>query len=159
MRTILTIAFCSVLFAACNNEPANQTPTTGDTIVAESPAATTDTSLVGCYAYITQRDTITMQLNMKGGSLSGPLTYKISEKDRNDGTFTGDVNRDLISGWYLFRSEGVMSVREVIWKKNNNRLMPAIGDMISRGDTMRFRDPANLTYDSTTALTRIQCII
>ena len=132
-----------LLAVACTNAPVKETAVSGsdstsvDSTTVKSPA---DSIMTGCYSWISNRDTATLQLIVKGANISGPLTYRIYEKDRNDGTFTGEVADGVLTGWYLFRSEGVMSVRQAIWKiQPNGELWPAQGEMRQSNDSSYFR--------------------
>lgn len=62
----------------------------------------------GCYSQIAGRDTANLQIENKGGSVSGALSYNIFQKDRNDGTLQGEMSGDILMGWYLFKSEGII---------------------------------------------------
>lgn len=160
--TILKPLLAGILLiaTACNNSTEKTvTAGTGDTTVISVTSAAPDSSLSGCYSLIVKRDTATLQLQTKGINITGPLTYNFYEKDRNDGTFQGEVKDNVLTGWYIFRSEGVVSVRQVIWKINNDKLLPATGDMIQRGDTLLFSEPDKLKYDSTGAFMKVPCVI
>lgn len=158
--SLLFIATC--LFAGCNsgnqkgNEPFSPLP--------DSPGTKTVTSLPdsliqGCYSLIKDRDTASLQLDITNGNASGSISYNLFEKDRNDGTFSGEIEGDILTVWYLFRSEGRMSIRQESWKIRPGRLWPAVGEVMVRNDTTMYTDPARLSYDSTRAFVKVACII
>jgi hypothetical protein len=91
--------------------------------------------------------------------VNGSLSYNIYQKDRNDGTLQAELAGNIISGWYLFKSEGVISVRQVSWKINADDLWPAIGEMIQKNDTAMFVQPDKLQYDSSRPFKKVPCII
>jgi hypothetical protein len=144
---------------ACNNESTTGQETKQDSTVTANPVTVADTTLSGCYSLIANRDTASLQLQRKGTTLSGSLIYNLYEKDRNDGTFMGEVSNGILTGWYLFRSEGIMSVRQEIWKIGADRLWPAQGQVVVRNDTMMFTNPEKLSFDTTRAFVKVQCII
>ncbi len=113
----------------------------------------------GCYSQIAGRDTANLQIENKGGSVSGALSYNIFQKDRNDGTLQGEMSGDILMGWYLFKSEGIISVRQVAWKIVARELWPGTGEMIERNDTMFFSLPGKLQYDSTRPFKKVDCML
>jgi len=87
------------------------------------------------------------------------LSYNIYQKDRNDGTLQAEVTGDIIKGWYLFKSEGIISVREVAWKINADELWPATGEVIQRNDTTLFAQPDKLRFDNSRPFKKVACVI
>ncbi len=167
MKLIFVLSL--IFIAACNN-PGDKMSSVpgGDSSISSTNTDSTgytgkpagaDTSIAGCYSYAKNRDTISVELEMKGGNLAGPVVYNFYQKDRNDGTFQGEISGGTITGWYLFKSEGVMSVRQEIWKLAKGKLIPALGDRFERGDSSFFKDPSIVRFDSSMALTKIPCVI
>jgi len=158
----LCLACLIGLAAACNNpgEKISDTGRTPDSTTAStSSTAGLDTTLAGCYSSVYNRDTSAMQIETKGAVVGGPLSYSLFEKDRNDGSFQGEVNGNVLLGWYLFRSEGVMSVRQVAWKIKGSQLWPANGELQQRGDTMMFKNVEQLQYDSLHPFVKVACTL
>jgi len=147
------------LFAgACNNNGKSSAELSSDTIV-NSTSIAVDSLSSGCYSQIVQRDTAFLQLENKGSMVNGSLSYNIYQKDRNDGTLQAELAGDVIIGWYLFKSEGIISVRQVSWKINGDDLWPAIGKMIQKNDTAMFAQPDKLQYDSSRLFKKVPCVI
>ena len=142
---------------ACNNEGKKSAEITADTLV--NSTAAIDSGFSGCYSQIINRDTSLLQLEQKVNTVTGALSYNIFQKDRNDGTLQADVTGDIITGWYLFRSEGIVSVRQVSWKVNGDELWPGIGEVIQKNDTMLFDQPDKLQYDNTRPFKKVACVI
>lgn len=156
--TSLLVAFMG--FISCNNESQSnaQSSAAVDTVVpAAVKAPVADTAIIGCYNWILNKDTATLQLQVKGENITGTLVYDFFEKDRNDGTVQAELNNNILTGWYLFRSEGIMSVRQVAWKVSKNALLPGTGEMIQRNDTLLFKRIDNLEFDSIHAFVKIPC--
>jgi hypothetical protein len=163
LKTKLFIGGLLCILAACNN-PGDKIGDAGsnttDTLSNTSGSTSSyDTTLTGCYSSISKRDTAALQIETKGAVIAGPLTYSIFEKDRNVGEFQGEVRGNILTGWYLFKSEGMMSVRQVAWKISGTSLWPAIGDIVQRGDTALFKDESNLRFDSTNAFRKVPCTL
>jgi hypothetical protein len=155
---------CGILLAlttaACNSESTTgqETAVDSSTVKINTPTVV-DTTLSGCYSLIVNRDTASLQLQRKGNLFTGSLSYNLYEKDHNDGTFQGEVSNGILTGWYLFRSEGIMSVRQEVFKIGNNRLWPAQGQVVIRNDTAMYTNPEKLTFDTSRAFVKVQCVI
>ena len=136
-----------LLAGSCNNEGKTSTQVEKDSI---TPANTVvqDTISSGCYSQIIKRDTSSLQLQKKGSNLTWALSYSIYQKDRNDGTVMAEQSGDIIKGWYLFKSEGIISVRQVAWKISGEELWPATGEVTQKNDTTIFAKPDQLKFDS-----------
>lgn len=149
------------LFAgSCNNKGKSSAEINADTVVNKTTTTTvTDSLPSGCYSQIIQRDTSLLQLENKDSIINGSLSYNIYQKDRNDGTLQAGIDGNIINGWYIFKSEGIVSVRQVTWKINGDELWPAIGEVIQKNDTARFAQPDKLRYDSLRPFKKVPCII
>lgn len=149
------------LFAgSCNNKSKSSAEITADTIVNKTATTSiTDSLPSGCYSQIMKRDTSLLQLSNKDNSINGSLSYNIYEKDRNDGTLQADIDKNILSGWYIFKSEGIVSVRQVAWKINGDELWPAIGEVVQKNDTAMFAQPDKLRYDSLRPFKKVPCVI
>ena len=149
------------LFAgACNNNGKSSAEINSDTVVNNTAAtAIIDSLSSGCFSQVVDRDTALLQIQQKGNTVNGTLSYNIYQKDRNDGTLQAEVSGDIIKGWYLFKSEGIISVREVSWKINGEELWPAMGEMIPKNDTMMFAQPAKLRYENSRPFKKVPCVI
>lgn len=149
-----------LLAGSCNNKGKSSAEINSDTVVNKTATTTiTDSLPSGCYSQIVQRDTSLLQLVNRDSNINGSLSYKIYQKDRNDGTLQADIDGNVISGWYIFKSEGIVSVRQIAWKINRDELWPAIGEVIQRNDTARFAQPDKLRYDSLRPFKKVPCII
>jgi hypothetical protein len=149
-----------MLFGSCNNEGKTSSEIRSDSTGKEPVSKMiTDSIPSGCYAQIAGRDTANLQIENKGGSVTGTLSYAIFQKDRNDGTLQAEMSGDILSGWYLFKSEGIISVRQVYWKIKGTELWPGTGEMNEKNDTMFFSLPDRLQYDSTRSFKKVDCIL
>jgi len=155
-----TFVMLTLFAAACNNPaPTNAEVKTDTNTVTITNPPVVDSVISGCYSLIANRDTASLQLQVKGSEASGSLSYNLFEKDHNDGTFEGEIRNDIILGWYLFRSEGMMSVRQVAWKIGHGSLSPAIGEVTVTNDTARFVNTDKLSFDSSRVFVKVRCVI
>ena len=164
MKIIKKYVSCALLIAfACNSggEKINDQDSLAqtDTTIVSSPINKKDTTIGGCYSQIINRDTASLQIEINESNVTGPLTYKIYQKDRNDGSIKAEIADSLITGWYLFKSEGIISVREVIWRIRPGQLWPAIGKMIQRHDTTMFGNPDKLEFDNKRPFVKVKCVV
>lgn len=157
-RDIITLLVVVWLAVACNNEGKTSTQAENDTAIAAIVPAK-DTLASGCYSQIVKRDTSLLQLQAKDSSVTGSLSYAIYEKDRNDGSLQAEQSGDVIKGWYLFKSEGIISVRQVAWKIKGEELWPAMGEVMQKNDTTLFAQPDLLQFDSTRPFKKVPCVI
>jgi hypothetical protein len=166
MRKITIIFLAAMAAIACgNSNTTEQASDSRDTVIRDSNISNVsdsmvlDTAVSGCYSLITRRDTASLQLQRRGTTATGSLSYNIYQKDRNDGTFQGELNGDRLVVWYMFRSEGMMSVRQEIFQVQPGKLLPAIGEVKVVNDTARFANPDKLRFDSTRAFVKVKCEI
>ena len=153
-QIFLGAIFLSMLFLACQNQPA--TSNTKDTIITtidstQSPA----TSLSGCYEYNIGQDTIRLTLQANGNQVSGNLFYDMYEKDKTRGTLLGSIKDSLIETNYSFNSEGMDSEEEVILKFKNNSLYMGEGPQGVKDGKIVFLDKSKIQF--TAAFRKIPC--
>lgn len=126
---------------SCKNEEgktATQEKEANDTIV--FPSAIGEDPVHYCYQYLTNGDTVEMELVVGPGDVvSGELLYQIAEKDRNKGTFKGIIYMDTILADYTFMSEGKQSVREVTFLRKDSSLTEGYAAMEEADGKMQFR--------------------
>lgn len=160
MKNGMLLLVLITMIIACNNGSGSTATNDADTIKPnEGNFAQADTLAEGCYSWIQGKDTATLQIQARGSQVTGSLSYNIFEKDRNDGTVQADLTGDVIRGWYLFKSEGIVSVREVAWKIRGEELWPATGEIKEAGDTARFAQPDRLDFDRNRAFKKVPCVI
>src|SRR5688572_10000013 len=153
--TGVLLLFIAVIACNSNTRQTESTNVQSDSSRTDDMVNIPDTLLPGCYSLNANRDTASFQVQVKDSSASGSLSYNLFEKDRNDGTFEGELTGDLLLGWYLFRSEGIMSVRQVAWQVHTNSLWPATGEVMVRNDSTFFKDPTKLKFDSSRAFVKV----
>jgi len=110
-----------------------------------------------CYAYIKNKDTVSLSLTKAGNAVTGELNYNFYEKDKNSGTIAGVIKGDTIIADYTFNSEGVSSVREVIFIKKGDVLAEAYGPVVEKSGKTVFTDKTKLKFDDHVKLAPIPC--
>ncbi len=149
---------------ACNNNAVDQQEETKteetkkkDTLVTDAYTAT-PIPLDGCYKMILKYDTVTMRVNATDSFITGDLSYHLYAKDRNEGSIKGVIRDSLIVAYYTFRSEGMLSVRQVAFKLQGTALVEGYGDLNTNSDTVRFKDVHNLSFQYDRPFIKIPCI-
>jgi len=146
---------------SCNNENANNTRG-GHTNMVRTETAVAATKLVAktsdCYQYIKNRDTASLKLNIIGEELTGELNYTLFEKDRNTGKIAGELKGDTIIAEYTFDSEGLRSVREVVFvKKADGKLYEGTGDVVEKGGKTMFKNRSALKFGQSIVFSKADC--
>ena len=146
-------------FISCNNnntindQKGTNTSETGNTT--SNPEQNPAPVVGGCYMKIMGRDTAILMLEQKGNELSGKMLYDNYEKDGSRGMVKGKEEAEIIKLWYDFEAEGVRSVMEVYFKKDNERLLRGIGSMDVKTDTTYFISGIN--YSDKEAFNKVDC--
>lgn len=159
MKYILYIFLFSKLIACNDNSRANDKSTTvrpdSETAVSANTGDHPLNDITGCYMKIVGRDTAILMLEQKGDMFTGKILYDNYEKDGSRGTVKGKEDKEIIKLWYDFDSEGMHSVMEVYFKKENGRLLRGVGDMDAKTDTAYFISGIN--YSDKEAFTKVDC--
>jgi hypothetical protein len=110
-----------------------------------------------CYRFAGENDTIRLTLVHAGDSINGTLEYKLHEKDRNQGTIRGGMRGDLLVADYTFMSEGMRSVRQVVFKKAGNSFVEGYGDVSEENGRQYFKDIGALRFNDKFVLNETGC--
>jgi hypothetical protein len=151
-KTILLFTVLAGFFSACQ-----QNKTTEQHI--DSLAATPDTNASKaktCYAYIKDKDTVSLSLIIAGNAVAGNLNYNFYEKDKNAGTIAGIIKGDTIIADYTFQSEGTTSYRQIAFIKKGDQLLEGYGPTQETNGRRVFTNLAGLKYGDIT-LSPIAC--
>jgi hypothetical protein len=147
MLKLLFISAGICLFAnSCSNHSA---------VNIENPAG--KESPITCYRYAQDGDTISMELVDMDTAYTGTLVYALKEKDENLGVFYGKMVNDLLIADYTFNSEGVKSVRQVVFKKSGNKLVEGFGQIVIKSDKAVFRHLDSLSFNDKFSLSAVDC--
>jgi len=151
-RSIVLLTVIAGFIAACQNKTPEQR--------IDSLATAPDTTAMAdksCYAYIKNKDTVSLSLTKAGNAVTGELNYNFYEKDKNSGTIAGVIKGDTIIADYTFNSEGISSVREVIFIKKGDVLAEGYGPAEEKSGKTVFTDKTKLKFDDYIKLSPIPC--
>ncbi len=102
------------------------------------------------------KDSVTIEYTRKANNVSGKLRYAWFEKDKNNGTFVGVFDGDTLRADYTFQSEGMTSVREIVFVRNGEKLLQGNGEMTEKDNKVVFVD-RKLDFTNTIELSKTQC--
>lgn len=145
------LIFIIGLLISCNSNPENSPENTNDSIAVDNhPASELLLGSGGCFLMIQQKDTATLNIKVVDHDVvSGVLQYKRFEKDQNNGSINGLIRENLIIANYTFQSEGMSSVREIVFKIKGDSLFEGYGEIVVKNDTAKFADKSNLKFMET----------
>lgn len=127
---------------------------------ADSLAAAPDTTVgngKSCYAYIKNKDTVSLSMTKVGHDVTGNLDYNYYEKDKNTGTLTGQIKGDTLIADYTFMSEGTTTIRQVAFLIKDNQLTEGYGDAEEKNGKFVFKNTGKLNFTEGTTLSAIDC--
>lgn len=153
MKYYILAAFAGLALVGCKKET-DKTDAQNDTIVAKTPEAA---SIHECYAFVQQKDTISLEIDQDGANVAGNLHFKNYEKDSSHGPVAGEFVGDTLKLEYTFQSEGMTSVREIRFLKSGNSMVMGIGDMDEKNGKMSFTKPGEVKYDKNLVLVKTEC--
>lgn len=144
---VLILALVSVLVSCKKQKGTDVTPEKNDS---EEPISEQ------FYSGNIKKDSILMNLTMKGNQiLAGKLIYNFYEKDKNEGTLIGELKGDTLLADYTFMSEGISSVRQVVFLKKGNTYIEGYGDVVEEASgKVVFKDRKQLQFDGKSILYR-----
>ena len=135
-------------FRTTKNNPVNNT----------AKSAGTYDSLSGCYRYIQKRDTIKLKLTVKDTTVNGELAFDNYQIDGSSGTIQGIIRNNQVIVYYNFASEGMQSVREVVFLFRGKKLVQAdTQDMSFRNDTAIYKDHQQINFDTSRIFSPVNC--
>ena len=159
--SIITLALFIIIAASCTSDNKSRVVSdTAEVIALDTTfsAVTPKTSSSNCYVYINNKDTASLKINIEGEELTGDLNYNLFEKDRNKGTIAGEMKGDTIIAEYTFDSEGLRSVREVVFvKRIDGNIYEGTGEVIEKGGKMVFKDRSALKFSPSMVFTKTNC--
>lgn len=159
-RRIFLLVLFALELAGCHNNPSveNKIP---DTLTSNDHSnhdtLQIETQALNCYRYVLKRDTILLQLQQRGDSITGVMSFDNYQKDSSHGDIKGHINKDTIYVLYNFLSEGMRSVMEIALLRTDSSLIRGIGPMINKADTLLYKDHQTISYKSGQKLDKVNC--
>ncbi|HEV2833101.1 MAG TPA: hypothetical protein VGW31_14060, partial [Hanamia sp.] len=151
------VVLISILFlSACTSQTGTISKNT-DRDPINSNEMNKSSSIDGCYISTFNKDTAHLKLTINNNEVSGNLVYDRFEKDGNVGTIKGRVRDSLIIADYTFQSEGMTSVREVVFKIKDENLIEGYGDIVMKSDTAAFKNITQLKFHDEQPFLKEEC--
>ena len=111
-----------------------------------------------CYTSRLNGSIVALSFNVNSHQeVNGKLSYNITGKDKNEGTIIGNMKGDTLIADYTFMSEGVSSVREVVFLQKDGTLIEGYGDVVDANNKVTFKDKKKLKFDAKNTLTKSDC--
>ncbi|MCX2572948.1 hypothetical protein [Pedobacter sandarakinus] len=148
-RTIPIVAMALMSLAACQNN----TNSNGE----ETKNSQAENNGAECFEYVNNKDTANLKLNFDDDKITGTLAYNLFEKDKNDGVIAGIVKGDTLIADYTFNSEGTTSTRQVVWLKQDGKLVEGFGDIEEVDGKTMFKNVSSLTFGKSMVFTKTEC--
>ena len=148
MKNTSIIALSLVIFASCNTEKKQESTT-------KTEVKTTQTET--CYQHTKDSSTIRLNVIINDNMITGNLTYDYYQKDKSKGTIKGQLKSDTLFADYTFMSEGVESVREVVFIKTANGWIEGYGEIDDKDGKVVFKNRNKITFDNNVVLKETAC--
>ncbi len=116
-----------------------------------------DSTFLKCYLYCNDHDTISLTITRQDEVVSGTLTYHLYQKDKNTGVIQGQMEDDLLVADYTFQSEGLQSVRQVVFKKVGDNLIEGYGETENKNARSYFTTIDSLKFNDSIVLKAANC--
>ncbi len=151
-KLILLTALFGIVLTSCNNKSKVD-------VVPITPAIPVTESLgTECYSLAVNNNTATMELNINtNNEVNGKLNYSLNQKDKNEGTIVGNIKGDTLFADYTFKSEGVSSIREVVFLKKDSKYIEGYGTVLESNGKTVFTDKNKLKFDEKAVFNKVDC--
>lgn len=146
-------------FLSCSTQRDKRMASGADTAYQNISAADTARSTINseCYKRIKGKDTVEISYVVDNNIVKGQLVYNYFEKDKNSGAISGTFHGDTLLADYAFMSEGIRSVRQVIFLKKINTLTEGYADMEEKDKRMQFKNLSDIKFPDSILLIRTDC--
>lgn len=153
MKALSTLFIAVLTMAACKG-PKENTPIEAAFSPDEEHLEKINTE---CFQYLGEKDTIRLTTHVDGTNITGTLDYSLFEKDKNTGTFEGEIRDNMIIAEYTFQSEGQSSKRQVVFKNTEEGWKEGFGEMESVNEIPVQVNIDSLDYGHDMVLTPVPC--
>ncbi|MCF3111469.1 hypothetical protein LL912_21970 [Niabella sp. CC-SYL272] len=150
-------ALLFMLGLACNNPQQEAKPIAA----AEDSAGKTENHIMipagGCYAGQSGRDSFFLKAEVFPNVVTGKLTYRFHEKDKNEGTIEGVLKGDTLIADYTFVSEGKTSMRQVAFLLKDSIAIEGHGAMEEKDGKLLFSNRDSIHFNEGIQLHKVPC--
>ena len=93
MKKLIVIALVALAMINCKNKEQKIENANADLpkVTVEKTAALD----LGCYVFDDGKNTVSFEITQNGKEIKGNLTYSLAEKDKNSGSFTGELKKGI----------------------------------------------------------------
>ncbi|MFT3702137.1 MAG: hypothetical protein QM802_07195 [Agriterribacter sp.] len=143
--------FILAILLSCNSQDKNKAS------FDSKQSTSQQSSLLNCYRYASESDTINLKLVHVGKSITGILVYRLKDKENINGTIQGSMREDVLVANYSILTEGIKSIKQVAFRLEGNAFVEGHGDSFDQDGKQVFKNLDSLTYSSSVKLIEIPC--
>lgn len=155
MKKLIVLSFVLLTIIGCRNK--ESTTKNSNAEMQEVSEVSISPINLGCYVFDDNKSTISLEIteNVHENEVKGNLTYALAEKDKNSGSFVGQLKNGILIADYTFQSEGIQSIRQIAFKVNGDTLIEGYGELNPEGTA--FKDIDSIQFVSTMPLVKSEC--
>lgn len=146
-----------IFIVACNTTTTDNSEVKKDSFDTSSTPMTIQVPNTRCFSSVKGKDTVYLKLEKFPNVVTGDLSYKLYEKDSNNGTIDGKMNGDTLIAEYTFMSEGQQSIRQVAFLIKDSIATEGYTDAEDKDGKMVFKNTAALDFSKGLQLKEIAC--
>lgn len=107
------------------------------------------------YLYKNDKDSVKLNFQESDGKVTGNLAYSYFEKDKSKGTIEGEMIGDLLVADYTFESEGIVSIRQVAFKKTEGGMKEGFGPIEEKNGKLFLKSLDSLNFENSLLLKEV----
>ena len=156
-QSILLSITLTIFTISCNNHSQH---TDQKVIPVDSSKAIENKIMIpvsSCYASWLNKDTVRLKVEVFEHVITGMLSYHFHEKDSNNGDFEGQFKGDTLVADYSFISEGIRSVRQVVFLIKDSTATEGYGEMEEKNGKMIFKNLNEVIFGKGIILQKVEC--
>ena len=149
--------FVITLTISCNDNSEQEKTSSIATDSAKTVENKIQVPVSTCYTSNSKKDTVRLKVEVFENVVTGSLVYKLHQKDSNIGEFEGQIKGDTLVADYKFMSEGIQSVRQVIFLVKDSIAREGYGNMEEKDGKMVFKNVKNVVFGNGIILKKEEC--
>ena len=154
--SLLALLVIATLFA-CNPKNVSSENAENNSDTTATPENKIMVPITTCYMGEMGKDTFNLKVEVFENVVTGNLAYLFHEKDRQKGTFEGQMSGDTLLANYTFASEGQTSVRQIAFLIRDDKATEGYGDVEEKNGTVVFKDIKSLQFGKGLNLLKVNC--
>ena len=156
-QSMLLSIILTIFTVSCNNHSQKSDQ---KVIVGDSSKTTENKIMIpvsSCYSSRLNKDTVRLKVEVFEHVITGMLSYHFHEKDSNNGDIEGQFKGDTLVADYSFISEGIRSVRQVVFLIKDSTATEGYGEMEEKNGKMFFKNLNELVFGKGIILHKGEC--